>query len=273
MLESIETETIVIFTDSSVDSKNRGGIGAKIISITSNGDEIIDSVQAGGFQNVNSGQMEIIACTYVLEEVARRRLTVGKRQIIIFTDAKYVADNYKTAMFHWIGNGWLWRNGRPGLDAREWKKLVKQLRDYKNIGVFVEIRWVKGHDKNNHNIDAHNLAKGILRLPSERYSKYGIISVFRPEPIRSPQKLELGSVKMEGQKVSVKILAIEYLQQHKIWCYKYTVITKKSPYCSKVDKIFSRISLDVGKSYYVKFNRNTHNPRIEKIYHPILDGH
>lgn len=213
--------------------------------------------------------MEIIACIYALEEVMRRKLDYEKKRITIFTDSKYVADNYKIAMFHWIANRWSWKDGRPVLDASDWKKLVKQLRDYHNSGVFVEIKWLKGHDGNEHNNAAHKMSKDVLRLPAEIYAKNSILSVFRPKQIKSPKRLELGSVKMEGQKISIKILGVEYLQEQKLWSYKYTVVSKESRYYGCVDKVFSKLSLDVCKAYFVRFNRDTRNPRIEKVYREV----
>lgn len=261
-----EAQTLLIYTDGSVTPDNRGGVGVRVISIDANGEEIINDYQSTGYQNVNSGQMEIIACIYALEEVMRHRLDHGKKQITIFTDSKHVTDSYKNAMFHWVGNRWFWKDGRPVLDAGEWKRLVKLLRDYLNSGVFVEIKWVKGHDTNPHNNAVHKMSKDILRLPAESYAKNSILSVFRPEQIRVPNRLELGSVKMEGQKISIKILAVEYLPLQKLWSHKYTVISKNSSYRGSVDKIFSTFSLDVGKSYFVQFNCDTRNPRIVKVY-------
>jgi len=78
--------------------------------------------------------------------------------------------------------------------------------------------------------------------------------------------MEIGCVKMEGQKISIKILSSKLLKPQNIWCYQYLVITKNSPFLNLADQIFSTTSLDTNRTYYVRFNSTTENPRIEKIY-------
>ena len=73
-------------------------------------------------------------------------------------------------------------------------------------------------------------------------------------------------MKMTGQRVLIKVLSIEYLNLHKLWSCKYIVVSRKSLYFGCVDKAFSINSLDMGKTYYVKFNKNNQNPMIEKVY-------
>lgn len=264
----LEEEPLKIYVDASVSPDNHGGVGAAVISIDANGFEVITEIQVAGFNYVNSCQMEILACVNVLDEIASQQLDYRKKQIIIYTDSKHVAENYKFAMFHWVGNNWQ-DNGRPVSDANEWNQLVKRLRKYNRDGVFVEIHWVKGHSKNIYNNLAHKLALRASRIQASAYSKNSILSAFRPQQIKAPKKLEIGSVKMVGQRVSIKILGIEYLRVHKLWSCKYQVVTARSPYYGSVDKAFLRTSVDVGKSYYVKLNSSSGNPRIEKIYWEI----
>ena len=71
MFDLTETGTLTIYTDGSVTSSNNGGVGIRIISISSNGDEVINDSYSAGYRNVNSGQIEIIACTAALEEAVR----------------------------------------------------------------------------------------------------------------------------------------------------------------------------------------------------------
>jgi ribonuclease HI len=266
----LEEDSLEIYVDSSTSQVDKSGaVGIRVITIDSNGNEVSYDFQSAGYRNVNSGQMEIIACTYALEEAMDRQLIFQKKRVTIFTDSKYVANNYKNAMFHWIGNRWCWNDGRPVSDAPEWKRLVRSLRNYFQFGLYVDIKWIKGHDKARHNVAVDKLAKDILRLPPDLYPKNTVISVFRPEQVKSPVRLEIGSVKMEGQKISIKILAVEYLPIQKFWSCKYQVISKQSPYRGLVDKAFSIRSLDIGKCYYVKFNSNQSIPQIDKVYWEI----
>lgn len=266
----IEEEVLEIYVDGSTSKNNeKGGVGIRIVEIDSDGEEVFYDLQSIGYQNVKSGQMEIVACTYALSEAMRLQLTYAKRRIIIFSDSRYVADNYKKAMFEWSKNQWLWWSGRPVMDAAEWKELVKQLQNYSKLGVNVEIKWVKGHGGSEHNIAAHDLAKDATRVPSTAIPKNKILSIFRPKKLLQVAKREIGSVKMEGQRISIMILDHDYLKLQRVWNYKYMVISKNSPYFNCVDKIFSHHSLDVGESYYVKLNSNKNNPQIEKVYRMI----
>lgn len=264
-----EEESLEIYVDSSVSNKN-GGVGVRILAIDSNGEEVFYDLQSTGYLNAKSGQMEITACSYALKETMDQQLIRSKKRVTIFTDSKYVADNYKETMFHWVGNRWLMKSGRPAPDAIEWKELVKQLQIYNKLKIYVDIKWIKGHSKNQHNDAVHKLAKDASRLPSSLLPKNKIISAIQPKQIMASTKPEIGSVKMAGQKISITILDSEHLRIHNLWCLKYSVVSKNSSYYGFVDKIFSKISMDVGKSYYVRFSSNTKNPRIEKLYREIL---
>jgi ribonuclease HI len=260
-----EHEILEIYVDGSVFS-GRGGLGVRVLSLDEHGNEIVHDFQSAGYLNANSGQMEIVACSFALREVMDRQYILGKKHLTIITDSKYVADHYRYAMFHWINSKWSWPDGRPVLDATEWKELVKQIRLCWRLGTFVEIKWMPGHSKNRHNDAVHKLANESARLPTELLPKNGTVLAFRPEPIQAEGKFQIGSVRMDGQRVSIKILHVEYLASHKLWSCKYKVVSPKSPYFSRVDRIFTQTSLDAGKTYHVKFNRDTKNPRVEKVY-------
>lgn len=266
-----DESTLTIFTDGSVAPNNNGGVGIRIISIDSNGDDVINPVYSVGHQNVNSGQMEIIACTVALQEAVQLQLTSSIKKVVIFTDSKYVADNYKKAMFEWAKNQWRRNTGRPVPDAHLWKELVKQIAKYVKDRIYVEIKWVKGHEKNEHNKAVDEMAKKASKSPSEKIPKNGAITAFKPRKVVSSSKVKLGSVKMKGQKISIRILSCQFLIPQKIWRYQYEVISNKSPFRGFVDQIFSLVSLDEGRSYYVKFNSVTANPTIERRYRELGD--
>ncbi len=260
----------MIYTDGSIAHKNKsGGIGIRMIYIDSSGDEIEMDAQFAGYRNANSGQMELIGCAKALEEALRQQLTLSIKKVIVLTDSKYVVNNYKTAMFQWSKNRWRRETGRPVPDAHLWKELVKQLLIYNKAHIYVEIDWVKGHDGNEHNIAVDSMAKKAAKLPLEKFTAQGPIAIIQPRRVVSSRRMEIGCVKMKGQKISIHVLSCTYLKVQKMWEYKYKVISKNSPYRGLVDKIFSAISLDVDKRYYVKFNDTTANPMIEKEYWEI----
>jgi ribonuclease HI len=269
LFDSLERESLIIYTDGSASSSNIGGVGIRIISIDSNGDEVINDGYSAGYRNVTSGQIEIIACIAALEEATRSKLTLSVNNVLILTDSKYVSENYKNAIFDWSRNKWRRKTGRPVPDAHLWKELVSILQKYNKYHIFVEIGWVKGHEKNEHNKAVDKMARKASKLPIERMPKYGPITMFEPRKVISSQKMELGCVKMDGQKISIKILSTELLKPQNIWRYQYQVVSMGSLYHGFVDQIFSSISFDTNKSYFVKFNNITENPRIEKRYHEL----
>ena len=267
MFDLPDRENIIIYTDGSVAPNNTGGVGIRIISIDADGEDVINDSFSAGYRNVNSGQMEIIACTAALEEAVRVQLTLSIKKVVILTDSKYVADNYKMALFEWSKNQWQRsRTGRPVQDAHLWKELVKQIANYLKVHIYVEIKWIKGHEKNAHNIAVNEMARKASKILIEKIPKDRPITIFEPRKVVSSPKMEIGCVKMEGQRISIKILSAKLLKPQNIWCYSYQVISNNSPAHGLVDQIFSYISLDTNKSYYVRFNSTTENPRIEKLY-------
>jgi len=269
LVDLLEMGILIVYTDGSVTPNNIGGVGIRIISIDSNGDEVISDSYSAGYRNVNSGQIELIACSAALEEAIRSQLTLSVKNVIVLTDSKYVSENYKNAMFEWSLNKWLRKTGRPVPDAHLWKELVNLLIKYNKDHVYVEIRWIKGHEKDKHNKAVDKMSRRASKLPLEKIPKNRPITIFEPRKVISSPKLEIGCVKMEGQKITIKILSSKLLKPQNIWCYQYQVISNKCPYRGLVDQIFSSISFDTKKSYFVKFNSATENPRIEKLYWEI----
>jgi ribonuclease HI len=264
-----EREKLIIYSDGSVTPGNNGGVGIRMISIDSNGDEVINDSYSAGYRNVESGQIEIIACTAALEEAIRLQLTLFIKNVVVLTDAKYVCENYRKAMFEWSQNKWLRKTGRPIPDAHLWKELVNLIIKFNKEHVYVEIRWVKGHEKDEHNKAVDKMARRASKLPLEKISKIKPTTMYIPRKVISSPKMERGCVNMEGQRISIKILSAKLLQPQNIWCYQYQVISKKSSYFGLVDQIYSFISLDINKSYFVRFNFTNENPRIEKTYREI----
>ena len=86
----------------------------------------------------------------------------------------------------------------------------------------------------------------------------------------TPKSVEIGSVKMLGQRMSIRIITSEYLKVQKTCKYKYEVISKKSKYRGNVDILFSHSMLRPGHSYYVQVNRDSRNPKTAKVFREIV---
>lgn len=141
--------------------------------------------------------------------------------------------------------------------------------NYNKDHVYIDIKWVKGHDKDEHNIAVDRMSRKASRLPLDKIPKNSSISISQPRKIISSPKMEIGCVDITGQKISIKILSSKLLKPQNVWCYQYQVVSGTSPFYDHVDQIFSSILLDVNETYYVKFNSEKENPRIEKLYWKI----
>ena len=248
-----------IFTDgSSLGSPRAGGIGVRFVIIDSYGEEQVQDFEFAGHKNATNNEMELHACIVALKEAMKADIPPNITKIVIQTDSLYVVDNYKRAMFEWPKTRWLNREGRPVLNANLWKKLVKC---FQKIGMIVEIKWVKGHSKSEHNKAADRLARASARIPLNK--PFTHVSLRRKKTYKS---VEVGSVEMNGQRITIRIITSKKLNVQRIWQYKYEVISKHSKYRGNVDIIFYEHFLSSGHTYYVRVNCNTSNPRIEKVF-------
>lgn len=259
----LEEELLEIYVDGSVIGKS-GAVAVKIKEILPNGDESYREFLSRQFSYVKSGQLEIVACTCALDEVANQGFLRGKTRVVIYTDSKYVVENYRRSMFHWVGHGMRMKYEKPALDPREWKSLTKQLKRYSSeFKINVEIKKTQAHSNDEYNKSVDIMAKDAAREPMFLYPK--------PTSVLSPQKSKKYTktkgqpgtlMKMNGQQVSIKILNCEYWQKG-VWVYKYDVfLDYMSSWAFSEHKIFSKHSLDVGKIYLVRVNMSDNNPWI-----------
>lgn len=224
-------DALNIYTDGSSFSGPRvGGIGVRFITVNESGDEVVQDIELPGYKNATNNQMELYACITSLKEALKHKELNSVNRIAIHTDSRYVVDNYKYAMFEWSRNKWRARTGRPVLNADLWKELVKLIGKSR---LKVDFYWVKGHSKDKHNIAVDKLAK-----KSAKDSLNKPLTVVDVRRKTTPKSVELGSVKMRGQRILVRIITSEYLRTQRIHKYKYEVISKGSRYFANVDIIF-----------------------------------
>jgi hypothetical protein len=78
---------------------------------------------------------------------------------------------------------------------------------------------------------------------------------------------------MHGQQIEIRVLTTEWLgSPHRLWKYKYEVLSSDSPYRGNVDEIFSAIALRDGHHYEVRLNDIRANPRILEFIREIERG-
>jgi hypothetical protein len=85
------------------------------------------------------------------------------------------------------------------------------------------------------------------------------------------ESVAIGSVRMLGQRLSIRVITCEWLHQQKLWKLKYEVISAGSPFLGKVDIMYATSVLADGHAYFVQVNQDTANPRIERIFRELTD--
>ena len=253
-----------IYTDgSSLPSPRRGGIGIRFLLIDSEGrEEIIDSRHAG-YKGATNNQMELQACIEALEEARDRGLASSIGKIVVHTDSQYVAENVKQAIFTWPMQRWATRAGTPVLNVDLWKRLVRAI---KHAGRRVEFQWVQGHSKDLHNRAVDKMAKG-----SAKSTLRPALSVVSVRKKWTGESVSIGSVRMLGQRISIRVITCEWLHQQKLWKLKYEVISAGSPFLGKVDIVYATTVLADGHTYFVQVNQDTANPRIVRVFRELTD--
>lgn len=267
-MDNIIENAINIFTDgSSYSAPRKGGMGIRFVVINQEWHEESYDLEILGHKGANNQQMELQACVEAFEYLLSKYSPIDIRQyarVIVMTDSKYVVENFQRAKYDWPRSKWQTRDGAPVANAQIWKNLVRKTTKLQKP---VDFRWVKGHKSSVHNKAADKLAKtsakGVLRPP------LSVVSVRRK---KSKKSVDRGSVKLAGQRLTLRVITDEYLRVQKCYKFKYEVISKSSPYFGNVDIAYSDLLLRAGHTYYVQMNNDTKNPRILKKYREVAKG-
>jgi len=258
-----DDKALIVYTDGScLPHPRRGGFGIRFIfpSCLNLSNSVIDFTSIS-FSNATNNAMELLAVITALKHIE----TLGQKnvlsRIVIYTDSRYVCDNYLNAIFKWQKNKWMLKSGAPVLNTDLWKDFVKI---FIRIRKRIDIEWVKGHSKNEDNkaVDkiAKNSAKGGIK------KQFKVIAVRRK---KSPQKVSYRNIVPEGQRLSIRIITSEYLRVQKINKYQYEVMSKKSKYFQCVDVLYTKENMRAGHSYLVSFKSNQNIATISKIIKEI----
>lgn len=260
----IEETALNIYADGSSYSHPRsGGAGFRFITVNESGNEEIEDFFGSSYAGATNNQMELQACINALKEVLRREDWSHVSKVLIYTDSMYLVNNVKNAIFIWPRTKWTTRTGEPVLNALQWKDLVKCINKvYEKFRMRTDILWVKGHASDLHNRAVDKTAKVAAKIKS--MNKIGNVVTRRKK--FSESKVQKGSVKMLGQRISIHIVNAEYLSVQKISRYRYQVISKNSPFYRCTDFIFSTLHLSAGHQYCVRMNTDTGYPQVVKIF-------
>ena len=259
----MEENALNIYTDgSSFQHPRKGGVGILYIYIDRLGNEIRKEFPLNGYQDATNNKMELNACILALENIPYFGDNITYKDIYIFSDSKYVICNVQNAMFTWPKNKWCKSGGGPVLNASLWKKLIKEMQNTKKRVYF---RKVKGHAKDQNNKKVDKLAKESAKNATNKP-----ISVHKLRRKISKEKTQIGSVHLNGQRLTIRIIDSEYLKVQKTYRYRYEVMSKASEYFGCVDFLVTNLNVNPGHVYYVKMNTNQSNPGIDKIYKEII---
>ena len=137
---------INIYTDGAC--SGNPGIGGWGVVILDNGEEIELN---GGDYNTTNNKMELTAAIKALEYFKQRK------DLIIYTDSKYVKDGIESWIINWKRNGWKTAAKKPVKNKEMWIALDDLMKKHN-----INWEWVKGHAGNKHNEKADYLARRYI---------------------------------------------------------------------------------------------------------------
>lgn len=267
MATRIDSDALTIFTDGSSLPGRRGGTGLVFVGEDADGHPVEVDESPPGWAGATNNQMEIQAVIEALKLALSKRPPIslnGLRKIQIYSDSQYVVDNFMNAKFKWPGTQWRLKGGAPVANTSQWKELMRLVRRAEQKGLRVQIDWVKGHKRDRHNKKADKLAKKSAMSGGKRQ-----VQPARVRHKKSPHRIEVGNVRMDGQDVTVHIVTDEYLREHRVYRYVYEVMDPDGAFTTPPDKIFSDIMLNAGHFYDVRLNSDQEHPQIEEVYREV----
>ena len=137
---------INIYTDGAC--SGNPGIGGWGVVILNNGEEIQLN---GGANNTTNNKMELTAAIKALEYFEQRK------DLIIYTDSKYVKDGIESWIINWKQNGWKTSTKKPVKNKEMWIALDDLIKKHN-----INWKWVKGHAGDKYNEKADYLARRYI---------------------------------------------------------------------------------------------------------------
>ena len=139
---------INIYTDGAC--SGNPGIGGWGVVILDNNKEILLN---GGDQHTTNNKMELTAAIKALEYFK------DKKDLIIYTDSKYVKDGIESWIINWKKNGWKTTNKKEVSNKALWTEL-----DLLNNEFEISWNWVKAHSTDELNNEVDLLARDAANL-------------------------------------------------------------------------------------------------------------
>jgi ribonuclease HI len=259
-------DAINIYADGSSLSRPRlGGIGIRLVIINPLGQEEVKDISPVGYVGATNNEMELKACIEGLKEAMSRPAFDSFGRIAIHSDSQYVIENFTRALYAWSKNKWCNYQGKPVDNAPLWKDLVHIVKKCYKYYKRVDFYWLEGYEK-----DQHHKAADKLARKSAKNAFNPPLEVVKVRRKHSSKSVEPSCVPMLNQRISIRIINDKYLNLQKCFKYKYEVISKRNPYFGNIDFAYSKIMLNAGHCYSIRFNDNPHNPTIIKMFKELL---
>jgi len=256
----IDEYALNIFTDGSSNPKTKraSGVGVCLVWVNESGDAESEEYAPPGWKNATIDEMEIEACTVGLQE-AKRFLKEKNhfKRVLIFSDSRYVVDNFFKAMYIWPSKRWLGANGMPVENLNLWKRLRKEVN---KCPIKVNIEWVKAHKSNKYNQAADKLAKQSAEMPFNRPFSHS-----ETTKKWSDRSTKRRCVPVVGQEIKIRIISREYKNKAKTFEYRYEVIDPNDQSYKDLDFVFFDKYLSRNKCFQVLFNNEQQRPFILEV--------
>jgi ribonuclease HI len=256
----IDENALNIFTDgSSYPKKQRAsGVGVCLVWVNEEGHEEYEENAPFGWEKATIDEMEIEACSFGLKQ-ANRFLKEANNfsRVLIFSDSRYVVDNYFRAMHIWPNKKWLGANGMPVENIDLWKRLRKEV---SKCPLKVDIEWVKAHKTNKFNKLADDLAKKSADTPLQKPFTFSDTTKKWSE-----RNTKRGCIPILGQEIKIRIISREYKRRAKTYEYRYEVIDPNDKSFKDLDFVYYNEYLSRNKCFYVRFNNEKQKPFILEV--------
>ena len=255
--------TLHIHTDGSCFHKpRRGGFGFRFVYLNDQDEEqSFEDFPHQGFMAATNNQMELYACIQSLKTALACKNLERIQKVTIWTDSRYVVDNYKKAMFGWWKTGWTRQHGDPVSNAHHWKDLIRLIKKFSDLRKPVEIKWEKGHSTSVHNKAADKLAKKSARECKKK--PFNIVTVRKR---KYSKRTPFNGSELRGQRVAIRIVTDQRLPVQRIYQYKCEVISRKNSIYRQSGDVFGKDLLRAGHHYLVTFADKDGAPLIQQVH-------
>lgn len=156
---------IEIYTDGACsDNGSKQNFGGYSVVITK--DSKVKMKIKKGARNTTNNIMELMGVLTAIEVAKLVNSQGAPQEIIIYSDSAYVVNTINTWMSGWANNGWIKKSDKKPPENLE---IIKKIYSLMNFERSIKVKKVKGHDDNEFNNLADELA---VAAREEEQTKY-----------------------------------------------------------------------------------------------------